>query len=139
MLRAKIPSPRLPFHITRGLIGIYETQGGELWLGGTMEDSGFNQELTEVGRNMILSGAAEIFPSIADAEILEHLTGFRPATPDKLPIVGPVTNWRNAYVAGGSGPKGMLLSSGLADVVSSCILGKKTSLNVQQFLPDRFF
>lgn len=139
MMRAKLHGRKLPFHITRGLIGIYEVQDGTLWLGGTMEDCGFDTELTSAGRDLILNGIEEIFPAIGDAEILEHLTGFRPATPDKLPVVGPVPDCGNAFIAGGSGPKGMLLSSGLAEAVSTYILEREPDFEISQFLPARFF
>jgi len=138
MLRVKISKPRLPFHITRGLIGIYEVQDGTLWLGGTMEDCGFDTEKTSAGREFILNGIAEIFPAIADVEVLDHLTGFRPSTPDKLPVVGAMPNCSNAYIAGGSGPKGMLLSSGLAEAVSSYILELAPDFDITPFLPERF-
>ncbi|BDS08379.1 glycine oxidase ThiO [Oceaniferula spumae] len=138
LLRAKLSGPELPFHITRGLIGIYQVADGSLWLGGTLEDCGFDGETTQAGRELILQGVSGIFPAIGELEILEQLTGFRPATPDKMPIVGPVPNWNNAFVASGGGPKGMLLSAGLAEVVSSYVLEQELDYSVDHFLPARF-
>lgn len=138
MLRARLPGPALPFHITRGLTGVYEVSDGSVWLGGTMEDCGFDAALTPAGRDTVINGVAEIFPAIREAEILEHLAGFRPATTDKLPVVGPVPGHSNAFIAGGAGPKGMLLGSGLGEAVANCVLGRELDFDIHPFLPSRF-
>jgi len=138
MLRAKLSGARLPFHVTRGLVGIYQVLNGTVWLGGTLEDVGFDRGGTKEGKDIILNRAAEILPAIKEAEILEHLIGFRPASIDRLPIIGSSSTYTNAYIASGGGPKGMLLSTGIAEAVSNSILEIEHDFTISQFLPSRF-
>ena len=62
--------------------------------------------------------AAGNFPGAADYENATPWAGFRPATPDGLPILGP-SPWRNLLLNVGHGSLGFTLAAGCAAVVAA--------------------
>ena len=62
---------------------------GRIVAGSTLEDAGFEKQVTAVGVREILDSVLELVPELASAEILETWAGLRPGTPDGLPILGP--------------------------------------------------
>ena len=63
----------------------------------------------------------------------------RPLSADGLPIVDKVTGWDNLYVATGAGRKGILWSTGMAQVVLDLIEGGESEVPGAEHLRlDRF-
>ena len=56
--------------------------------------------------------------------IIEEGVGFRPCTPDQMPVIGLIPGYRNAYVASGNCRLGVTLAPATADVLRSMIRGK---------------
>ncbi len=54
--------------------------------------------------------------------LVESGVGFRPCTPDQLPVVGPIPRCENGYVLTGSCRKGMALAPVLSQLLMRCIL-----------------
>lgn len=63
--------------------------------------------------------------------------GFRPLTPDGLPIVGPSSRVGNLLFATGHGPLGVTLAPATAEAVANSILNTNPA-TVEAFLPARF-
>jgi glycine oxidase len=62
---------------------------GRLIVGATVEEQGFDVAVTGGGVHELLREAYRLFPDVAEMELLDAAAGFRPGTPDNLPIVGP--------------------------------------------------
>ena len=107
-------------------------------MGGTQENVGYDLEPNAEGRETILSALSAIFPDIREVDIVEQVAGFRPATPDRLPILGVIPGYSNAYISSGGGVKGMLLSAGMAKSVTDWVLGKNEPAFLSPFSPARF-
>jgi glycine oxidase len=61
---------------------------GRLVIGATMEDKGFDPQLTAGGMLHLLREAWEILPGIEECPLLETWAGFRPTSRDDAPILG---------------------------------------------------
>lgn len=61
---------------------------GRYVLGATVEERGFDASPTAGGIYELLRQARELAPGIAELEIEELSVGFRPGTPDNLPLIG---------------------------------------------------
>lgn len=110
-------------------------------VGATRETgSGFDPRLTAGGVVHALSNALGIAPSLATATFHEPRVGLRPATPDRLPILGRAPGLVNVTMAMGFGPSGLLLGpwSGAlaADMVTGAVA--PASLDLSPYLLDRF-
>lgn len=64
-----------------------------LLVGATIEEVGFASHTTAGGVESLLRFALHALPGLANARLETSWAGLRPATPDGLPIVGPVPGW----------------------------------------------
>ena len=138
LLLAEMPGAMLKHHVTWKLIGLYQTPQGPVWLGGTQEKAGFDHAPSEAGRDFILHAVARLVPEAGEARVIRHLAALRPVTPDGLPLLGLLAGWENAFLAVGSGPKGMLLGAGMGETVARLIAGMTPAFALDPYRPQRF-
>ena len=116
------------------------THRGELALpvvGGTVEERGFNPDLTAGGVLALLEAAWRALPTIEELPIDELWTGFRPTSRDDAPILGP-TAVEGLFVATGHHRNGILLTPLTALTVSEAILSGRVPDLIREFTIDRF-
>jgi glycine oxidase len=111
---------------------------GRLLAGSTMEDAGFDRSVTMAGMGRILAGANALVPELSTIPFREAWAGFRPATADKLPVLGPSPAHRNVLYATAHFRSGILLSALTGEVIAALVKGRKPPLDLTPFLPDRF-
>jgi glycine oxidase len=81
--------------------------------------------------------ATQLVPSLAKAQIHEAWAGLRPATSDKLPILGE-TSIGGYYAATGHFRDGILLAPITAHVMTELILDNTCSHDLSAFSLERF-
>lgn len=104
-----------------------KNDGAQYYVGATVEDAGFDVEVTAGGVSGLLSRAIEMVPSFSNYRIAESWAGLRPATPDLLPVLG-LTSYSNMSVASGYHRNGVLLLPATAKIAASVALGNESSL-----------
>ncbi|QLG46768.1 NAD(P)/FAD-dependent oxidoreductase [Costertonia aggregata] len=108
---------------------------------GTMEFSGINDTIRKERVLAIANGAKAFYPELeirAD-EIANAQTGMRPVTPDGLPYIGRCQRLKNLTFATGHAMMGWSLGPATGKLVSEIIDGKKTSMHIDAFHPERRF
>jgi glycine oxidase len=110
---------------------------GELVVGATNEDAGFDLSVTAAGLGGLLMDAQAISSHVGSYGILETWTGLRPATPDELPILGS-SDVPGVYYATGHYRNGVLLAPITAEIIADLIEGRKPSLDIRPYSPSRF-
>ena len=88
----------------------------------------------------MLSRAVEYLPRLAKLSSLRAWTGFRAATPDKLPLIGPVgpdVEHRRLYLATGHEGLGITTSLGTAKLLVDQILNRTPRIPVTPYLASR--
>jgi glycine oxidase len=110
---------------------------GELVIGATNEDCGFDLSNTPAGLGRLLTDAQQISSHVGSYPILETWAGLRPATPDGLPILGP-SLIPSVYYATGHYRNGVLLAPITSVLVSDLIEGRKPALALDAYTPSRF-
>jgi glycine oxidase len=110
---------------------------GELVVGATNEDAGFDLSVTPAGLGRLLMDAQSISSHVGSYPILETWTGLRPATPDELPILGP-SDVPGVYYATGHYRNGILLAPITATIVADFVEGRKPSVDISPYSPSRF-
>jgi glycine oxidase len=110
---------------------------GRIVAGSTLEDAGFNPQVTPSGIRKIIDAALNLIPELASAQILETWAGLRPGTPDNLPILGP-TDIEGLLIATGHYRNGILLAPVTAKLLKQWILSEKVSMDTGAFSPSRF-
>lgn len=107
--------------------------------GATREnDSGFDYRLTAGGVHQVLGQALGVAPGLSAATLREVRIGFRPATPDGLPIVGRVPGLPNVYLATGHGPTGLTLGPHAGALIVDLIRGEHGELDLRPYAVERF-
>ena len=119
--------------------GIYMVprRDGTLILGATVEEKGFDNDLTAGGVFRLLEAAWEILPQIEELPIKDMWVGFRPTSRDDAPILGP-TSVDGLVVATGHHRNGVLLAPVTIDAVSAFMLDGKLAESVEPFGIGRF-
>lgn len=114
--------------------------GRDLRLGGTMELSGINDRVLPGRVAAIYDAAKAYFPGlkVKPPESGQVWSGLRPLSPDGLPYIGRHGAYRNLTIAGGHAMLGLSLAAATGKLVEELISGKKTSLDLAPFSPDRF-
>jgi glycine oxidase len=110
---------------------------GRLLIGATVEEMGFDASLTAGGMMDLLREAWETLPGIYDLPVVESWAGFRPASPDDAPILGP-TALDGLIMATGHHRNGILLAPITARAVADCVLSGETPASIAGFGLDRF-
>jgi glycine oxidase len=109
---------------------------GTIAAGSTEDRAGFCREPTVRGLQTVLSGVAELAPTLAEAVFLRAWAGLRPDTPDHLPLLGFFAP--GLVVATGHYRNGILLAPITAECVRCLILGTPPPLDLAPFSPARF-
>jgi glycine oxidase len=111
--------------------------GGEVVLGATVEDRGFDLRVTAGGVHELLREAYRAVPEIAELELVGCAAGLRPATPDNAPAIG-WTDVRGLMVAGGHHRNGVLLAPFTAAAVGALLRREDVPEAAAALSPRRF-
>jgi glycine oxidase len=112
-------------------------EDGEVVVGATMEEAGYDDRPTAGGVWELLRDARLLLPVISELTFVEAWSGLRPATPDNAPLVGPTTV-AGLVMATGHGRNGILLAPVTADAVAAVVTEDVVPDALQAFSPLRF-
>jgi glycine oxidase len=110
---------------------------GELVVGATNEDAGFDRANTAAGLGSLLVNAQRISAHVGTYPVSEIWTGLRPATQDGIPVIGPGCDPGVIY-ATGHYRNGILLAPITAAIVSSLVDGRTPPVDITPYSPFRF-
>ena len=110
---------------------------GRLLIGATVEEKGFDEQLTAGGLLDLLREAWETLPGIYDLPIVETWTGLRPGSRDDAPILGP-TPLEGLIMATGHHRNGILLAPITGQTICQFLLGGKVPDSIAPFSLARF-
>jgi glycine oxidase ThiO len=118
------PEQRATLPLQQVLFGeeiyIVPRRDGKIIIGATSEDVGFTPQNTSQGVQQLLNAATRLFPLLQDFPIHETWWGFRPATPDELPILG-ASAYANLTLATGHYRNGILLTPITAKLIADLV------------------
>ncbi|MEN2466083.1 FAD-dependent oxidoreductase [Ornithinibacillus sp. JPR2-1] len=105
-----------------------------LVVGATHEnDQGFDQRVTSGGVHDILSKALEVLPALHTSTFLEARVGFRPFTPDFLPVIGPIPNTEGILIANGLGSSGLTTGPYLGIQLAKLAMGEALDISLSDY------
>jgi len=121
--------------------GIAVTQHDEttLRLTGFFEMVNFKKSYADSRKEWLYSTAKKHLIKYDKLKYVGEGVGYRPCTPDQLPVIGMVPNYGNLYIAAGHCRLGVTLAAGSAKMISSVISGTKIVNEYwNRFDPARF-
>ncbi|HEY2549936.1 MAG TPA: FAD-dependent oxidoreductase [Streptosporangiaceae bacterium] len=106
--------------------------------GATREDgAGFDYRVTPGGLAEVIGQALAVAPGLADGRYLETRVGFRPVTPDNLPLLGAVPGLPGLVIATGLGPTGLTMGPYSGHLAALVALGEPPGLDLAPYDPLR--
>ncbi|MFI5178566.1 MAG: glycine oxidase ThiO [Vicinamibacterales bacterium] len=111
---------------------------GSLLVGATVEDVGFDERSTVEGVRDLTTAVAELLPAASAAAVEAVRVGLRPASPDGLPIIGPLARAPRVTVATGHYRNGVLLAPLTAKLVADALVDNVVDPALSSTSPDRF-
>lgn len=113
-------------------------QTGQILIGSSRqygnEDSAVNQAMLTA----MLERASLYMPAIGSLSVLRVWTGFRAATPDKLPLIGPVAGDPTLWLATGHEGLGITTALATAELLACAFAGSTPPIASEPYLPGRF-
>ncbi|MAG56178.1 MAG: D-amino-acid oxidase [Planctomycetes bacterium] len=85
----------------------------------------------------MIDHACSWMPSLRRLEVIRSWTGFRAATDDHLPLVGPVPEEVGLWLATGHEGLGITTSLATARLIADGIAGRPSAIDAAPYLPDR--
>ena len=116
---------------------IQPRRSGQLLIGSSRELVGFDGSINRAILSAMLERAALLVPAVSSARVLRTWTGFRPATPDKLPLIGRWPSFPDLWIAAGHEGLGITMAPGTADIIVAGITGSPSPVDPAPFAPDR--
>jgi glycine/D-amino acid oxidase-like deaminating enzyme len=111
---------------------------GQILIGSSRQ---YNAEDTEVNHQILaamIERAQSYLPDIGALSTIRIWTGFRAATPDKLPLIGPWPEDQSLVLATGHEGLGITTSLGTARLLADQLCGTKSEIPIEPYLPARF-
>lgn len=144
VLRLTVPRPYAPF-LSRTLraevrgshIYLVPRENGELVLGATSEELGWDTTVTAGGVYELLRDAHELLPGITELPLTETRAGLRPTSPDNAPLLGP-TALPGLHLATGHHRNGVLLTPVTGQVMATVLTTGELPDDARPFTPGRF-
>jgi D-hydroxyproline dehydrogenase subunit beta len=111
---------------------------GQILIGSSRQ---YGDESTNVDQEILvamLQRATAYLPSIGSLNAIRVWTGFRAATPDKLPLIGPVAHDGTVWLATGHEGLGITTSLATGELVAAALSGRQLPIPLEPYLPSRF-
>ncbi|MGH4027688.1 glycine oxidase ThiO [Actinomycetota bacterium Odt1-20B] len=144
VLRLTVPRSHAPFlsrtvrAVVRGShVYLVPRENGELVVGATSEELGWDTTVTAGGVYELLRDAHELVPGITELPLTETRAGLRPGSPDNAPLLGP-TALDGLHLATGHYRNGVLLTPITGDVMAHALETGELPAEARPFTPRRF-
>jgi len=110
---------------------------GQILIGSSRQYGAEHTEVDHAILTRMLLRAREYMPALGTMSAVRTWTGFRAATPDKLPLIGPWPGDNTVFLATGHEGLGITTSLGTAWLIADAITGKTTEIPIEPYLPTR--
>ncbi|GEC04013.1 glycine oxidase ThiO [Streptomyces spinoverrucosus] len=144
VLRLTVPPVHAPFlsrtvrAVVRGShVYLVPRESGELVVGATSEEMGWDTTVTAGGVYELLRDAHELVPGLTELPLTETRAGLRPGSPDNAPLLGP-TELDGLLLATGHYRNGVLLTPVTGDVMAHVLTTGELPDEARPFTPKRF-
>ena len=97
---------------------------GQILVGSTLEDTGFEKSTTLAARNELLQAAVDMVPRLAHSPVERHWAGLRPGSVDGMPYIGEHPEISGLFVCSGHFRNGIVLGPASARLVVDMMLGR---------------
>jgi glycine/D-amino acid oxidase-like deaminating enzyme len=128
--------PALPISNKTRAFGVTPMEDG-LRVAGTVEIAGLDAPPNEERAKALVQHARRMFPALTGTQV-RYWMGFRPSTPDSLPVLGPAPGRPGLHFAFGHGHFGMTGGPPSGRLVARLITGQAPGIDAASYAVQRF-
>ena len=110
---------------------------GQILIGSSRELVGWTAGINQYLVRQMLERAIEFAPALRRISALRIWTGYRPATPDKLPLIGPWDADAGIWVATGHEGLGITTALATGEILADLVAGETPKIDPSPFHPRR--
>jgi glycine/D-amino acid oxidase-like deaminating enzyme len=110
---------------------------GQILIGSSRQYGAEQKDVDHDILRHMLQRAQEYMPGLGPMSAVRTWTGFRAATPDKLPLIGPWPGDKTLFLATGHEGLGITTSLATARILVDGITGSKAEIPIEPYLPSR--
>jgi D-hydroxyproline dehydrogenase subunit beta len=114
------------------------TASGTVLVGSSRDAAGFSAAPDPAALAEMARRAVRLFPFLAGVRAIRSYTGFRPASPDHLPVVGADAEVTGLFHASGHEGAGIGLAPATAELITALVAGTAPPVDPAPFTPARF-
>jgi len=114
------------------------TPAGTILIGASRERVGFDRGYSLPVLRTLAAQAIALFPFLARVSLIRAYRGFRPYSPDHLPIIGPDPRVGGLFHACGHEGAGIGLAPATGSLIAQLLSGSPADLDPTPFAPERF-
>jgi D-hydroxyproline dehydrogenase subunit beta len=112
---------------------------GQMLIGSSRQYGVEDKQVDDAILSRMLQRALEYMPGLAGTSAIRAWTGFRAATPDKLPLIGQCPDNKSLFLATGHEGLGITTSLGTAALIADQVMGRTPAIPLSPYLPARAF
>jgi D-amino-acid dehydrogenase len=129
--------PRVPLIFEEHRVAVTPLRSGYR-LGSTMEFAGYDASLNPRRLELLKSAARRYLREPLAEPIEEEWFGWRPMTPDSVPIIGQSPALANVWIASGHNMLGLSLAPATGKLVAELITGQQPHVDPAPYSAERF-
>jgi len=126
------------FHLNSSC-SVVQKGDDQVWLAATKQDgTGFDTSPSSEALESLTLRGLRMIPALEEQEVILQTACLRPVSPDGDPILGRVPGKEGAFIATGTGGKGILLAPLVGRAIADLVATGVTEFDIGQFGLDRF-
>lgn len=137
MIVVQGPPGLLPVMILDEARYLVPRRDGAILVGSTMEDVGFQKEVTDEARNDLMQAAYNLLPELRRYPVTHQWAGLRPSSPQGVPFIGEHPEIRGLFVNSGHFRNGIVLGPASAALAADLVLGRDPAVDPSAYALDR--
>jgi D-hydroxyproline dehydrogenase subunit beta len=112
-------------------------KNGQILIGSSRQYDVADKQVDAAILSRMRRRAQEYMPDLAGLSTIRAWTGLRAATPDKLPLIGPLLEDPTVFLAAGHEGLGITTSLASARLVFDQVLNRESAIPIESYLPSR--
>ncbi len=132
--------PAMCWVLTEARVAVTPMGAGQLRFAGTMEIAGMSEAINPARVRGIMKSVPTFLPDFGPKvfEGVKPWCGLRPVSPDGMPYIGRLSNWKNVTVAAGHAMLGLSMGPITGKLVAEIVSEVKPSVDLSAVNPERF-
>ena len=139
MLLFKTPAQWLPTMCMNRVMYLIPRTDGHVVCGSSMQDLGFEHRPNLKTQQDIYHASLELVPELAQFPLVKHWAGLRPSSPEGIPYIGQMPDFKNLWANFGHFRNGLCMAPASAVLLRELMCEQALTVDAQAYSPERLY